>query len=79
MTAPFRRLPQVLAGMALALLAAVPQVSAQAAPPTVTVRPPMLLGGVTASRTHVVFSWAGDLWSVERGGGEARRLTDLPG
>ncbi|HKV12814.1 MAG TPA: PDZ domain-containing protein, partial [Thermoanaerobaculia bacterium] len=47
--------------------------------PTVTVRPPMLLGGVTASRTHVVFSWAGDLWSVERGGGEARRLTDLPG
>src|SRR5215213_4383482 len=58
MTARFRRLPQILAGMALAILTAVPPSLAQAAPPTVTVRPPMLLGGVTASRTHIVFSWA---------------------
>ncbi|HSK81317.1 MAG TPA: PDZ domain-containing protein [Thermoanaerobaculia bacterium] len=79
MNARFRRLPQVLAGMALAVLTAALPAWAQPAPPTVTVRPPMLLGGVTASRTHVVFSWAGDLWSVEREGGEARRLTDLPG
>jgi tricorn protease len=75
-----RRLSQVLAGTALAALTAAPQASAQSVPaPTVTIRPPMLLGGVTASRTHVVFSWAGDLWSVGRRGGEARRLTDLPG
>lgn len=78
MTARFRRLPQILAGMALAVLATPPRASAQSTP-MVTVRPPMLLGGVTASRTHVVFSWAGDLWSVERGGGEARRLTKFPG
>lgn len=79
MTTLFRRLPQILAGIILAISAAAPEASAQAAPPAVTVRPPMLLGGVTANRTHVVFSWGGDLWSVERGGGEARRLTELPG
>lgn len=79
MTTLFRHLPQILAGMLLAIFAAAPEASAQVAPPTITVRPPMLLGGVTANRTHVVFSWGGDLWSVERGGGEARRLTELPG
>lgn len=29
--------------------------------------------------THVVFHYAGDLWSVPREGGEARRLTAAPG
>src|SRR5262249_52712788 len=29
----------------------------------------------TLSRTHIVFSYAGDLWSVAREGGSARRLT----
>ena len=29
----------------------------------------------TVSRTHIVFSYAGDLWSVRREGGEAVRLT----
>jgi tricorn protease len=29
----------------------------------------------TLSRTHIVFVYAGDLWSVAREGGEARRLT----
>lgn len=79
MNAHFRHLPQLLAGLALAALTLAPKASAQATPTSVTVRPPMLLGGVTASRTHVVFSWAGDLWRVERGGGEARRLTELSG
>lgn len=33
----------------------------------------------TLSRTHVVFSYAGDLWIVSRDGGEAKRLTSRPG
>ncbi|MGD0581145.1 MAG: hypothetical protein ABSC08_19750 [Bryobacteraceae bacterium] len=31
------------------------------------------------NRTHVVFTWAGDLWIAPRQGGEARRLTTAPG
>jgi tricorn protease len=38
-------------------------------------RPPLLLQRPTLSRTQVVFSHAGDLWIVNRQGGEARRLT----
>ena len=33
----------------------------------------------TVSSTEIVFSYAGDLWSVPRGGGEARQLTSHPG
>lgn len=36
---------------------------------------PLLLRQPTVSRTHVVFVFADDLWSAERAGGEARRLT----
>jgi tricorn protease len=36
---------------------------------------PLLLQRPTVSRTHIVFSYAGDLWTVERAGGDARRLT----
>ncbi len=66
----------------LALTSAPPgveQTASKPAPPTVTVKAPMLLGGIAASRTQIVFSFAGKLWSVERNGGEARRLTDFPG
>ena len=31
------------------------------------------------SRTQIVFTYAGDLWSVPREGGEAKRLTTAPG
>ena len=31
------------------------------------------------SKTHIVFTWAGDLWVVPRQGGDARRLTTAPG
>jgi tricorn protease len=34
-----------------------------------------LLRDPTISRTHIAFSYGGDIWSVERQGGEARRLT----
>jgi tricorn protease len=36
---------------------------------------PILLQKPTVNQTHIVFSYAGDLWSVPREGGEAVRLT----
>ena len=36
---------------------------------------PQLLQKPTVSRTHIVFSYAGDLWTVSREGGDATRLT----
>lgn len=36
---------------------------------------PLLLGRVTVNGTHIAFSYAGDIWLVERGGGDARRIT----
>jgi len=40
---------------------------------------PLLLQKPSINRTHVVFSYAGDLWIAPREGGEARRLTVGPG
>jgi tricorn protease len=39
----------------------------------------MLFRNPALSRTQIVFSYAGDLWSIPRQGGEARRLTVSPG
>jgi tricorn protease len=39
----------------------------------------LLLQKPALSRTEIVFSYAGDLWSVPREGGEAKRLTTGPG
>ena len=36
---------------------------------------PMLFRQPTISKTAIVFSFAGDLWIVARGGGDAKRLT----
>ena len=36
---------------------------------------PILVQKPTVNRTHIVFSYAGDLWAVPREGGEAKRLT----
>jgi tricorn protease len=36
---------------------------------------PMPLQTPALSRTHIAFSYAGDIWIVERSGGDARRLT----
>lgn len=41
--------------------------------------PPALFGRLTVNQTHIVFSYVGDLWSVERSGGDAKRLTTHPG
>ena len=38
-------------------------------------KPPLLLHHPTVNATHIVFVYAGDLWSVAREGGEAQRLT----
>ncbi len=40
---------------------------------------PLLLQQPTVNRTHIVFAYAGDLWSVPREGGLARRLTTSEG
>ena len=40
---------------------------------------PLLLQKPTLSKTHIVFAYAGDLWSVPRDGGSAVRLTSGPG
>src|SRR3954447_9281740 len=40
---------------------------------------PLLMQKPTVSKTHVVFSYADDLWIVPREGGEAKRLTSGPG
>src|SRR5215469_10987002 len=40
---------------------------------------PLLLQKPTLSKTHIVFAYAGDLWSVPREGGDAARLTTGPG
>ena len=36
---------------------------------------PLLLRKPTLSKTQIVFSYAGDLWSLPREGGDAKRLT----
>ena len=36
---------------------------------------PRFMRNPTLTRTHIAFSYAGDLWAVSREGGEARRLT----
>jgi tricorn protease len=39
----------------------------------------LLLRNPALSRTQIVFTYAGDLWTVPRDGGEAKRLTTAPG
>ncbi|MCA1558402.1 MAG: protease, partial [Acidobacteria bacterium] len=39
------------------------------------VKGPMPLQAPALSQTHIAFGYAGDIWIVERAGGEARRLT----
>ena len=40
---------------------------------------PLLLQKPTVSKTHIVFVYAGDLWSVSRAGGDAVRVTTAAG
>jgi tricorn protease len=40
---------------------------------------PLLLQKPTVSKTHIVFVYAGDLWSVPRAGGDAVRITSAAG
>jgi tricorn protease len=61
---------RLLRTLGLVSLAALATSAQSAAPPA-----PLLLQKPTVSRTAVAFSFAGDLWTVGREGGEARRLT----
>ncbi|MCP6769281.1 hypothetical protein NL529_30980, partial [Klebsiella pneumoniae] len=61
-------------GLPLALVAlfgciAAPRVAAQSSNQYALFRKP------TISKTQIAFSYGGDLWIVDRNGGEARRLT----
>src|SRR5262245_47137686 len=38
----------------------------------------MLFSRLTVNQTQIAFSYAGDIWIVDRNGGEARRLTTSP-
>ena len=40
---------------------------------------PMVFSRLTVNQTHIAFAYAGDIWIVERTGGDARRLTTSPG
>src|ERR1043165_393813 len=46
---------------------------------TVAAQGTRLLRHPTVSRDLVAFEYAGDLWTVARSGGQARRLTSTPG
>ena len=61
------------AGMILLILLAV--VSLDRGYSSAQANKPLLMRHPTLSRTHIVFSYAGDLWIVGRDGGEASRLT----
>jgi len=65
--------PIVLAG----LLASLPGIPGQsfAQPASTQADKPLLIHHPTLSRTQIAFSFAGDIWSVPRQGGEAHRLT----
>lgn len=39
---------------------------------------PALFSRLTVNQTHIAFSYVGDIWIVERAGGEARRVTTSP-
>ena len=53
----------------LSLFLAIPRVAAQSSSQYALLRKP------TISKTQIAFSYGGDLWIVDRSGGEARRLT----
>lgn len=40
---------------------------------------PLPFASVGVSKTHIAFSYAGELWLVERSGGEAKKLVNQPG
>lgn len=39
---------------------------------------PMLFSRLTVNQTHIAFAYAGDIWMVDRSGGQARRVTSDP-
>ena len=61
--------------LALCLLIAL---SLLVSPADVGAQDTRLLRQPTLSATHVAFEYGGDLWVVDRAGGEARRLTSTP-
>ncbi|HUZ50031.1 MAG TPA: PDZ domain-containing protein [Candidatus Dormibacteraeota bacterium] len=48
--------------------------AAAAVLPAMAAAPPLILQSPTVSRTQIAFVYGGDIWTVGRGGGEARRV-----
>ncbi|MFT4031337.1 MAG: PDZ domain-containing protein [Siphonobacter sp.] len=63
----------ILTALGCCLLSQSPNVVAQTSPETLLLRQPSL------SKTHVAFSYAGDIWVANRDGSQPRRLTVAPG
>ena len=63
-----RRLALVLPALCLLGFSTVPRAAAQSA------AEPLLLQSPTMSKTQVAFAYGGDIWIVDRAGGDARRL-----
>jgi tricorn protease len=56
-----------------------PRVATSTAPSeSISISAPLLLGGIDVSPASIVFSLAGDLWIVDRNGGQARAITSGP-
>lgn len=66
-------LPVALRPVALVALVALLSTAVPARPSAA--EPPLLLQSPTLSATEIAFAFAGDLWTVPRSGGDARRLT----
>ncbi|HEX5029961.1 MAG TPA: S41 family peptidase [Candidatus Eisenbacteria bacterium] len=75
----------LMRALALVALGACPPDNAGAAPPplspsdSIDIQPPFLLGNVDVNASAIVFSLAGDLWTIDRTGGRARELTQGAG
>jgi tricorn protease len=64
--------------LGLVLFVASTSVSASTPVSTAQQSAPLVIGRVTVNQTHIAFQYAGDIWKVDRAGGDAERMTSDP-